>query len=300
MLFVGLTLSSVNLSDVARVMKRTDRGTASLYALLMVGTILEMGIRWGLLLRAAGIAASFPGAIAVAYTGAFFNQFSAGAAGGDIARALLVARDTDLKARAVATILLDRAIGLATLILMGLVTALVNAGDPAYRTPAAILGTMAGAIALGSIVYYNPLLRRSALGQKLKARMPKAVEDLDSVFRLVLQRPLLLLVCVAITAVGQAMVIVAIWGLGRAMDLPGVAMSQCFSLLPIIFVSMALPISIGGLGVGEQAFIQGFKTFGLPETEALGLALMFRIVGLAISLPGLVIFLLGRARTSHK
>jgi uncharacterized membrane protein YbhN (UPF0104 family) len=289
-------------ADWGRLWERVrgaDLRGAAAFLPLMVLTILEMGLRWGLVMRASGIPARFGGAIAVGYVGAFFNQFSIGAAGGDIARAILAARDTELKARAVGTILIDRAVGLGTLILMGFATAAANFQDPMFRPFAVGLGGLMAAMAMGALVYFNPALRRSRAGRWLKERLPWAgtVREMDEAFGRVVRRPGLLAFCVLITAVGQAAMITAIWGLARSLGLAQVTPAQCFALMPPIFVVMALPISIGGLGVGEAAFVQAFVRTGVRAEDALSLAVLYRLANFAVSLPGIVIFLVGKGRT---
>ena len=149
---LALLIWKIDFGDVWERIKVADFALAAAFAPLMILTIVEMGIRWGLVMRASGLPATFRGAIAVAYTGTFFNMFSIGAAGGDIARAVLVARETDKKARAVGTILFDRIIGLGTLVAAGFVASLINLGDPRYEEFALLTGAMVGAMVLGGLV----------------------------------------------------------------------------------------------------------------------------------------------------
>ncbi|MHC4606237.1 MAG: lysylphosphatidylglycerol synthase domain-containing protein, partial [Planctomycetota bacterium] len=59
------------------------------------------------------LSAPFGRVLCISFAGAFFNLFLPGAAGGDIAKAVLSARGEERKAAIVGTILLDRVIGLA-------------------------------------------------------------------------------------------------------------------------------------------------------------------------------------------
>lgn len=297
--FLGLVVWAIDLKAVRKnLAEGVDWPLACAFGLLLVVAILEMGLRWALLLRAAGIPATFRGALAVAYTGAFFNQFSLGAAGGDIARAVLVARDTDMKARAVGTILLDRVIGLVTLILMGFVVAVTHAGEKMYFPFVLALGCILVGLAGGALIYFNEGLRRSALGEWLKRKVPGSgvLRDMDSVFKGMRHRPGLLMLCVVISAVGQATSMVATWGLARSLHLEQVTLSQCFSVLPLVSVVMALPIAIGGFGTGEFAFITSFVHMGVAQDQAATLIVLFRAAYFVTALPGVVIFLLGKAR----
>jgi uncharacterized membrane protein YbhN (UPF0104 family) len=62
-------------------------------------------------------------------------------------------------------------------------------------------------------------------------------------------------------------------------------------VIPLAFMAAALPISIGGMGVRELATVGLLMRFGIAESDAAAIALMYIPVLLLASMPGLYIYL---------
>jgi uncharacterized protein (TIRG00374 family) len=65
-----------------------------------------------------------------------------------------------------------------------------------------------------------------------------------------------------------------------------VAAVYFFLFVPLITVCTMLPISLGGIGVQEGAFVYFFSLAGMPLAGALALSLLLRFVSIVASLPG--------------
>lgn len=88
--------------------------------------------------------------------------------------------------------------------------------------------------------------------------------------------------------------------LALAMGL-GLSLGGALVLVPTALFIAMLPISIGGWGVREGAFVVLLRLAGLDAVEALSLSLLSRLVNLVVDLPGLWLFVtqgLGRDRVS--
>ena len=120
----------------------------------------DRGWRWWLILKAHGFDVGFGRVFLVNYSGIFFNHLLPGGVGGDATKALMVAEGEDRKAALVGTVLLDRVVGLAVLVLLGAVCLIPFAGRFASPlVPGAVFGA-AGGMLLGYLAYVNPALRR--------------------------------------------------------------------------------------------------------------------------------------------
>ncbi len=85
--------------------------------LLLAGVSLAAGqlvtfARWWMLVRAVGLPFPLTSALRLGLVGYYFNTLLPGAVGGDIIKAVAIARGQSRRAVAVATVLIDRAIGL--------------------------------------------------------------------------------------------------------------------------------------------------------------------------------------------
>ena len=83
-------------------------------------------VRWRMLLRASRIDPGFGEACRLTWVGLFFNLVVPGLTGGDVVKAILVARSTERREAAVVSVFVDRVIG----ILVGVVLIARALGDP--------------------------------------------------------------------------------------------------------------------------------------------------------------------------
>jgi hypothetical protein len=84
------------------------------------------------------------------------------------------------------------------------------------------------------------------------------------------------------------LVVVALLAIGLHLPITWV---QCLVVAPIAMLMTALPISVGGWGVREGAFVAGFNLVGVPAADALTLSVVFGLVTMAVRLPGGLIWL---------
>jgi uncharacterized protein (TIRG00374 family) len=69
--------------------------------------------------------------------------------------------------------------------------------------------------------------------------------------------------------------------------------------IPVMFVAVLLPISIGGLGVRETALVLLFGTFAVQAEVSVSVGIMFQFLQIVISIPGIVIWLSERNVDHH-
>ncbi|HYF00603.1 MAG TPA: lysylphosphatidylglycerol synthase transmembrane domain-containing protein [Planctomycetota bacterium] len=276
------------------LLRGVDRPAA---AALTAMLLLPMGLlsaRWWLLLRGQGLRLPYARIFGVTWAGIFFNQLLPGGVGGDVTKAVLASAGEDRKAAVVATVLLDRIIGLVVMVFLGAGCLAPFAGrfqDPAL--PAAVFG-LAAALTAGYLAYFNPMLRRVLAGRLPFIRTLRALDEVFRSARLDRRRTLL---AAAISMAAQASTILIIYGLARALGIVEIPLWQFFVFEPIIFVVTALPISVGGWGVQEAVYVYLFGTMGgLEPGRAVALSLLFKGATLASALPGGLLFALGVGR----
>jgi glycosyltransferase 2 family protein len=92
---------------------------------------------------------------------------------------------------------------------------------------------------------------------------------------------------------------VSVWAVARALDLPQVTLLAAMAFFPPTAVMQNLPLTLGGLGVREGAFVLFFGALGVPDGRAIALGLGVYLVFVAASLAGAPAFALGgRRRTT--
>ena len=98
----------IKVEELRDLAKRTDR------FLLILGLVTELlpifitTLRWQILLRPVEIRLGYLRTLHFNYLGLFFNNFLVGLTGGDLVKAILIARGTGRRAAAVLTVFVDR------------------------------------------------------------------------------------------------------------------------------------------------------------------------------------------------
>ncbi len=115
-------------------------------------------------------------AIKVTFAGQFITwALPLGTSGGDALKTFYIARDTPHKHEAVITVLFDRFIGVASLLLMSGCVVLVQWGNPAFAVWGRRIGGLLVLLLLGGGVYFSGRCRRLLRLEKLIARLPMGV-----------------------------------------------------------------------------------------------------------------------------
>lgn len=265
----------------------------ALVAALLIPTTF-MAVRWWALLRGHGFPVPFGRVFFMTYAGLFFNKFLPGALGGDLTKALLAVSGEERKAAVVGTVILDRVIGLAVMIVLAAVCMAPYVGRFEDRRLAILVYGLFGGLVLGYLVYFNPTLRR-AIGPRLPFQ--KVRQELDAVFRSALERKKLVALAAALSLCAQASGIVIIYGFARAMGLTATPLWAFFIFEPIIFIVTAVPISMGGWGVQELTYEKLFGEYGgMDPNQAVALSILYTISYILATIPGGLLFALGAAR----
>lgn len=259
--------------------------------------------RWQQLLAAVDIPLRFTRTFALNMVGAFYNSFMPGSTGGDLLKAYYAAKQTPYRTRAVLSVIIDRAIGLLALVILGGTMAtyswlstppVTDATDPAMVDAARKSMQIAigsGIIVLGvSIVltvFYVPSLRRLSGMDFVLRRLPmqtqvrKAVEAME-IYR---RRPGLVLGALAMTFPVHGTVVVSAMLCGIAFDLP-IPWWYYFVAVPVIVLSGSVPISPQGAGVMEFFAILMTRRLGCTIGQAFALTMSIRIVQMLWNLTG--------------
>ncbi len=276
------------------IIKRMRLGAYLPTLLLVLAVILIDVVRWQVLLRVQGVELAYGPALALTYGGIFCNSFMLGSTGGDVIKAVLVARRTTRKARAVLTVFLDRVIGLVALIIVaGAVIPFEIDRVEVRRLAWGVYGFLAAFFG-GCLVYFHPAFRASRLFRWLMARLKlKVLHELDAAFYAYRGAPRAIGIAFGISFVAHMCGIFAIVGFGTALGITGPSVAHYFVFFPIIAVISSIPISISGWGVGEAAFVALFGPVGVTPAAAVTLSILSRLSTLMMGLPGGLVFLLG-------
>ncbi len=337
---------------------------------MFTGTMLVSFVRYKLLLDAVGIHLRLADVVRIGFIGCFFNTIMPGSLGGDVIKMAYVIRESGKRAEAVASVMMDRVLGLLGLISIGGVALCFSWGEVVenpdlHVLSLAIFGVlgMAGMCGLVSLVALGrnrtwgggvwaflvasasvfaffalrdnellfwgasgspALLRGRALmvlgviclaglgcvmvvpscqpGRSLanfvEGRMPLGKMIMRLVQSLLIYRNgfRIILASYALSVFLQGIGLLVVFVLSRALDLePHPDLIHILYATPPAQVANALPISLGGLGVGEAAFDSLLRLASSGAvTGGAAIFLLLRLCITFLSLIGLPFYLLGK------
>jgi glycosyltransferase 2 family protein len=263
-------------------------------------------VRWRALMLALDIPFSLGEAFRLGFLGYALNLVAPGSVGGDLFKAYYVARQMPRRrAEAIATVVLDRVIGLYVLVLLA---ACVFAVSPAVAQPelkavaaTVYATTVAGAVGLGLMLFGGVSARLSARVASLPKIGP-TIGQLMAALALYRSRPATLVTAGVLSLIVQSMFAVGLYmfaaGLLPAATTP--TLGEHFLMVPLAMLTGVVPVP-GGLGAFEGAL--EFLYRWVPATAAqtgdgLLVALAYRLMTLVITGIGLVFYMVSRKQVS--
>jgi uncharacterized protein (TIRG00374 family) len=267
---------------------------------LIFADIVAMSVRLCWLFRPQGLRLSLKSSLELTLVSSFFATFLPGAAGGDLAKLYYAARENKgRRAEIVTTIGFDRAVGLFSILLLPLLFA--SFFVPLIRSVRTlqVLLLITAALAGGMLVAFllclfsQPLMMRVARWASRflpRREIPERIVTAIGAYRSsagILIAALAASLFANLTLIGATALAVLIF------SPESLSMKMCL-VIPMGDVANNLPVTPGGLGVGEAAFDALFKVAGLAGgAQAL---LCWRIWRAMVGVVGLVIYLRGMRR----
>lgn len=266
-------LSRIDLSSVIRLLAGASWGWVACALALYLALQGLCAWRWLLLARAVNLEGTWPRFVRYYYVGMFFNLFLPTGVGGDVYRCYYVARSSADWKRAILSVLADRGVGFVTLSAIAVVAVLAFGRVTFPPWIGWALG--AGALGLAALVAVG-LAARGPLAS-IRTALPMVAEFF--------KRPGLLAFVTGLSVVLQTLVIVVNIFNAMALKLEAPVVFY-FILIPLIAVATMIPVSLNGLGVREGAFVFFLAQVGVPQEQALSLALLWLAVLVAAGLIG--------------
>lgn len=287
-LLVYLLVFQIDLEQLRQVVRQARWVYLIAAAVLMLAGTALRAVRWRVLLESLELSVPLRRLVHLYFVGAFFNIFLPTGMGGDAIKMAELARLTGCVPEAIGTTLVDRATGLWVLFALALLA--LPFSYPVLPEGWAFviaLGTLAGVVG-GWIVMGTPLV----LWFGGRVRLPGR-EKLERFYRSVSQ--------LGYRALGKACTVSFVFDVmliffnvliayGLNVDQP---LGIFLLFTPIISFSLALPISIGGLGVREQTYVLLFGSLGVSDTAAAAMSLAnYVLTNLVVGLFGGLLYVL--------
>jgi glycosyltransferase 2 family protein len=262
-------------------------------ALVFVDRAL-MAWRWFELLRPIepGRLPSFGKILQIFFVSTFVGTFLPGSIGGDAVRAYSLSRHGVTPGDSLVSVMLDRMLGVLSLLLMALASLLLARDLAANAGLVLALIFTAAVCALAAGLVFSSRMETLAVGLLARLRWAKARQLGDAAVgatrRYSRYRASLMLVLVGSLGV-QVLRITQAWYLGLALGVTQ-PLTVYFAFVPLVLLIMLLPITINGIGTSQAAFVWLFGLAGTPDAQAFALSVLFVALGVVGNLPGAVLY----------
>ncbi|HZD50615.1 MAG TPA: lysylphosphatidylglycerol synthase transmembrane domain-containing protein [Silvibacterium sp.] len=284
----------IDLHLLPRLLSDWPISAAAIVLLLLDLALMAWRLCW--LFRPQGIRLSFIVSLQLTSIGYFFAIFLPGRAGGDVAKMFYASREKSGRRTEIITVLIfDRVLGFFSLLLLPLLSAplfpTLLSSEP-LRIALALVAILAfGIVAVFLLCLFSPAVVRRAMEGPLHF-LPGKDLVLRSLGTVAVYRhnprPLFAAMGISLMDNAAAMSVIA---LGLLLMSPSSLTPSACVMVPIGVIVNSLPITPGGLGVGEEAFNVLFHIAGLHGgAEAL---LCWRIWTALVGLIGLIPYLRG-------
>jgi hypothetical protein len=279
------------------------------WALCMLGVVITF-FRWYVLVRALGLPFSLKDAFRLGFLGYLMNFFSLGSVGGDLFKAIFLAREhRGRRPEAVATVVIDRIVGLYAMCLLAAVmmylTGLMDSSVREIRMvgKAAVICTLVGTIGLTLVL--TPGFTNGALSEFL-ARLPRVgpiIAKLMGAIRIYRRKLPVLFASGAISLVVHTVSSLGIYCAALGVGGNSPSLVHHLVIVPLGMLVGILPLPMSGLGAFEA--VMDFLYVNLPESVAIAkgqgliVAFAYRLITVSIAIIGLFYYLASRREVAE-
>lgn len=280
-------LSKIDFEESFNAFKNVNAVVLLVSVLQLALQPLLGALRWILIVRALGGELRYAMALRFVWIGTFFSQALPGVVGGDMVRIWLYWRNGAGHRLAINSVALGTIVMMLSLFILvaaiqpGLVArsgSLVATWLPPLMLAAAVCG-------LSVLMLSDRFVKRFYHWRPFRAISYLAVDS-----RKTLLHPYIFTALTLISILAYLNMAVSVWLIALALGLK-VSLSDCLVLVPVVVLAATIPVSAGGWGIREGAMVVLFATVGMSSANALTLSVLFGVVGILVSLPGLAIWL---------
>jgi len=281
---------------IMTMLKSADVGLL-LAGLALTGLIYPiLAVRWWMLLRARDLPVTIGKSFRLSMVGCFFNFCMPGTTGGDLVKAYYAAKGSKRKADAVMSVLLDRVVGLSGLFVVASIAGIFQWGNDAARNVTLFIWISGGSAVVIAMMYFSRRVRNLL---RLDAWLPKLpggglLAKVDAATVAYRDHATTVLLCIVLASILHLTLATAAALAGFAMGIEFDQFGLMLTVIPVLFLGAAVPISYQGLGIMEAIGKPLLVDSGAcTMNQLVGMLLLIRLYQIAYSLLGSIYLLKG-------
>jgi uncharacterized protein (TIRG00374 family) len=318
LLLLAFLLYRIDEGEVVAAMRQANPLLVAVAIILYFGAVTSNALKWNILLRAQGIRVSWSALMRYTYVGVFFNNFLPAAVGGDLMRGYQLAQETHRSADAAVSVVVDRLIGLmaltVTAVLSVLYSVITHQGETVdlSNTLWIAIAALIGLILLFMIMVSRRM--REAVGRLVAGvaeRLPflkfsvPIYNNLATAVGAYRNQPSVLVLALLVGTLPYLFSNFVNYLLSLSLNPPPdivapLQLIHIFIFNPLIGLAQIVPLSIGGLGLNQNLYAGVYSgLLGYNEAHAVAVSLLLQLVIYFTSLPGGIIWWIGRGNKAQ-
>ncbi|GBE12242.1 hypothetical protein BMS3Bbin14_02065 [bacterium BMS3Bbin14] len=275
---------SVNLQAALASLARLSPAVLAVAIALQLTSTCVSSFRWFLIMRRIGSPQPFFFFLKSYFKGAFFNQGLPTSIGGDAVRILDCARVQESAINGFYGVFIDRIVGLAGLLILNIGALLIDRTLLPSRVYYALLVILVLLLSGLVLLFY---LRRFSLFSR--GKWLGYLGQLSERYFQVYSTPSSMGTQLGLSVLTHLLAMAAFYVLGVSVGL-NYPLTVYLVLVPPVILLTILPISMAGWGVREGAMIGFFLLIGADRSKVLSLSILYGLLALVASLPGLLVY----------
>ncbi len=287
-IILAILAMGIDMGESARAIAAIDLRYLALVLGLVAIDRTVMILRWVLLLRASGVAITTGDAARLFLVSSFVGSFLPAGVGADAARAYGLSRETTTGSEALASVAVDRILGVFSLVILSMVGVLAWA--PAREDWRIAVAILALTLACSAVFWASDWLRWAIPDAHHDHSLARRVLRLSDAVGRYRERSGVLAHVMAWSIVVQLLRVTQAYFLGLGLGLT-VPFSYYLLFMPLGLLVLLLPISISGFGVPQGVIVWLLQPVGVPDAQSFALSTLIVLTGLAGNLPGLWLWL---------
>jgi uncharacterized protein (TIRG00374 family) len=264
-------------------------------------------IRWYFLVRALDLPFTLANSTRLGLVGYFLSIFLPGSIGGDIIKAACIAREQTRRTLAVASVIVDRVVGLVGLVwlvaLLGAVFWVVGNHELHHQYSLQIIVGLSWSLVAASLAFWAVLgMLSNAASERFAAwlaghgRVGATFGELWRAAWLYRCRGATVFLAVCMSMVGHVGFVLAFYFAAQTLLAPAElgsipSMAEHFLVVPIGMTIQAVVPVPGGLGIGEMGFGELYHLLGKPRSLGVLAAFVSRALTWVLAFVGYLLYL---------
>ena len=292
--FIWFISTKIDLSKLITVIGKANYWFILLALVVFVFNRVLISLRWKIILSAYNIQLSLLKVIKIIFVSMPAGVLTPGGAGTDLARGYQVSRQHGQTTDVAGSIIIDRMIGLYSMFFVAFLAAYFSPPLQYLEEIKLFLTLAIIALTLGAIVGLYVL---KVYGSSIKIGFSERLNSiLSKLINALIDLPLLKKIFIPITAISffvqlcRCVVFYLLFlSLGVQLDF-----LYYLVLIPLVFVLLFMPISLGGIGVRETSLLFFFAQLGVAGEVSVSAGLLGYGLEILMLIIGILIFLLSK------